>query len=91
MEVQPMNRKSFTIILLGICFTWSSAVFAHQHHEDGKSKIEANGSYAGGMASPTYCCSRNTQMLEEKFWNENKVLQYSNTGKFGIGRRCIIK
>jgi glycosyltransferase involved in cell wall biosynthesis len=34
----------------------------------------------GGMASPTYYCNRNTQMTEEKSWNENKVLKYSNTG-----------
>jgi hypothetical protein len=31
-----------------------------------------------GVAPPTYYCSRNTQMTEEKSWNENKVLQYSN-------------
>lgn len=32
-----------------------------------------------GMASPAYYCSGNTQMPGEKFWDENKVLQYSNT------------
>ncbi|UCH94750.1 MAG: hypothetical protein JSV88_31440, partial [Candidatus Aminicenantes bacterium] len=32
-----------------------------------------------GVAPPTYYCSRNTQMPNEKFWNENKVLQHSNT------------
>ncbi|UCH92781.1 MAG: amino acid adenylation domain-containing protein [Candidatus Aminicenantes bacterium] len=32
-----------------------------------------------GMASPTYYCSRNTQVPEKKSWNENKVLQHSNT------------
>ncbi|UCH95296.1 MAG: amino acid adenylation domain-containing protein, partial [Candidatus Aminicenantes bacterium] len=32
-----------------------------------------------GVAPPTYYCSRNTQMPDEKFWNENKVLQHSNT------------
>jgi hypothetical protein len=31
------------------------------------------------MASPTYYCSSNTQVSEEKSWNENKVLQWSNT------------
>jgi thioesterase domain-containing protein/acyl transferase domain-containing protein len=34
-----------------------------------------------GMASPTYYCCGNTQMPGEKFGNENKVLQYSNTGE----------
>jgi amino acid adenylation domain-containing protein len=32
-----------------------------------------------GMASPTYYFSRNTQIPGEKSWNENKVLQQSNT------------
>ena len=32
-----------------------------------------------GMASPTYYCCGNTQVPKEKSWNENKVLQYSNT------------
>jgi len=36
--------------------------------------------FTGGMACPTYYCSRNTQMPEEKPRNKNKVLQYSNTG-----------
>ena len=31
------------------------------------------------MASPTYYCSSNTQIPEEKFWNENKVVQHRNT------------
>jgi hypothetical protein len=31
------------------------------------------------VAPPTYYCCRNTQMPEEKSWNENKVLQHSNT------------
>jgi hypothetical protein len=87
-----MNRKkSFTIILLGICFILGGAAFAQHNHEDGKSNIEANESYSGGMASPTYYYSRNAQMPEEKSWNENKVLQYSNTGEFAARRRCIIK
>jgi hypothetical protein len=34
-----------------------------------------------GMASPTYYCCRNTQVPEEKSWNENKVLQHSNTDR----------
>jgi acyl transferase domain-containing protein/acyl carrier protein len=32
-----------------------------------------------GVAPPTYYCSRNTRGPEEKSWNENKVLQHSNT------------
>ena len=32
-----------------------------------------------GVAPPTYYCSRNTQIPEEKSWNENKVWQHSNT------------
>ncbi len=34
-----------------------------------------------GMASAVFnlLLLRNTQMPEEKFWNETKVLQYSNT------------
>jgi murein tripeptide amidase MpaA len=32
-----------------------------------------------GVAPPTYYCSRNTQIPEKESWNENKVLQYSNT------------
>ncbi|MGD2089856.1 MAG: M43 family zinc metalloprotease [Candidatus Aminicenantes bacterium] len=87
-----MNRKkSFTIILLGICFIVSGAALAQHNHEDSKSGIEANNSYSGGMASPTYYYSRNTQMPGEKSRNENKVLQYSNTGEFAVDRRCIIK
>jgi hypothetical protein len=35
--------------------------------------------YTEGVAPPTYYFSRNTQMPEEKPWNENKVLQLSNT------------
>jgi hypothetical protein len=34
-----------------------------------------------GMASPTYYCSRNTQVPKERFRNENKVLQHRNTGE----------
>ncbi|MGD2084950.1 MAG: fibronectin type III domain-containing protein [Candidatus Aminicenantes bacterium] len=34
---------------------------------------------AGGMASPTHYCNRNTQFPEEKSWNENKVLEHRNT------------
>jgi hypothetical protein len=33
------------------------------------------------VAPPTYYCSRNTQITKEKSWNENKVLQLSNTDK----------
>jgi uncharacterized protein YfaS (alpha-2-macroglobulin family) len=32
-----------------------------------------------GVAPPTYYFSRNSQMPEEKYWNENKVSQYSNS------------
>jgi hypothetical protein len=35
--------------------------------------------YTEGVAPPTYYCRRNPQMTEEKSWNENKVLKYSNT------------
>ncbi|UCH95297.1 MAG: acyltransferase domain-containing protein, partial [Candidatus Aminicenantes bacterium] len=38
-----------------------------------------------GVAPPTYYCSRNTQVPEEKSWNENKVLQHSNTDSPGPG------
>jgi hypothetical protein len=51
-----MNRKkSFTIILLGICLILGAAVFAQHNHEDGKSKIEANGSYSGKFAVDRRC------------------------------------
>jgi hypothetical protein len=45
----------------------------------GDNEKEETTDYAEGMASPTYYCSRNTQMPEEKSWNANKVLQHSNT------------
>jgi hypothetical protein len=35
-----------------------------------------------GMASPTYYCNRNTHMLKEKSWNENKVSEWSSTEEF---------
>jgi hypothetical protein len=43
-----------------------------------------------GMASPTYYCSRNTQMPEENSWNENKVLQLSKTkGNFLLNKSLV--
>jgi amino acid adenylation domain-containing protein/non-ribosomal peptide synthase protein (TIGR01720 family) len=32
-----------------------------------------------GMASPTYYCNRNTHIMKEKSWNENKVSEWSST------------
>lgn len=51
-----MNRKkSFTIILLGICFILGGAAFAQHNHEDGKSNIEANNSYSVKFAVDRRC------------------------------------
>jgi hypothetical protein len=51
-----MNRKkSFIIILLGIYFILGGAAFAQQNHEDGKSRIEENGSYPGKFAVDRHC------------------------------------
>jgi hypothetical protein len=51
-----MNRKkSFIIILLGICFILGGEAFAQQNHEDGKSRIEENGSYTGKFAIDRHC------------------------------------
>jgi hypothetical protein len=37
-----------------------------------------SGVHSKGVAPPTYYCCRNTQMPEEKYWDEKKVFQYSN-------------
>jgi hypothetical protein len=51
-----MNRKkSFTIILLGIYFILSGAVFAQHNHEDRKSGIEENNSYSSKFAVDRRC------------------------------------
>lgn len=49
------RRKSFTILLLGICFILGGAAFAQRSHEDGKSGIEANESYSGKFAIDRRC------------------------------------
>jgi hypothetical protein len=51
-----MNRKkSFTIILIGICFILGGEALAQQNHEDGKPGIKANESYSSKFAVDRHC------------------------------------
>jgi hypothetical protein len=62
--------------------TWSYPEFIPETESTtGRVPLDMVTGNTEGMASPTYYCSRNTQMKEEKSWSENKDLQYSNTGR----------
>jgi hypothetical protein len=62
-EVQPMNqKKTFTVILLGICLVLYTAALAQQNHEHGKSGIKTSGSYPGKLNIDKRCIIKQRPM-----------------------------